>query len=38
MAEEHGVPEDKIFNDEDLETILQEEYDEHVAYLDGLSP
>jgi hypothetical protein len=38
MAEEHGVPEEKIFHDEDMETALQEQYDEHVAYLDGLAP
>ncbi|WP_327211097.1 hypothetical protein [Rhizobium leguminosarum] len=37
MAEEHGLPENGIFRDEDLETALQEQYDEHVA-LDGLAP
>jgi hypothetical protein len=38
MAEEHGVPDKSVFRDEDLETALQEQYDEHAAYLDGLAP
>lgn len=38
MAEEHGVAPEKIFNDEDQETVLQEEYDEHQAHLGALEP
>lgn len=38
MAEENGVSLVNVFNDLDLETCLQEQFDEHEGRLDGPAP